>query len=155
MENPFQFTGTGDADLPSPDQPPPPPPPTVRRPVGRNWLLPILVPYSAFMTIAAIMYYYKYSEALQNPPLATIPDLPVLRPPAQGRVRPAIRVRRRRGQEVLRRRDRVRARSRRRRAHLARGPGHGGPAARPGAIARDSLGDAAHGRRLRRGQEGG
>src|SRR5437588_13122868 len=75
MENPFQFTGTGDADLPSPDQPPPPPPPTVRRPVGRNWLLPILVPYSAFMTIAAIMYYYKYSEALQNHPLATIPDL--------------------------------------------------------------------------------
>jgi hypothetical protein len=76
MENPFQFTGPGDAALPSPDQPPPPPPPLPRPPARRqNWVLPILVPYAAFMTVMALVYYFKYSDALKNHPLENIPDL--------------------------------------------------------------------------------
>jgi hypothetical protein len=77
MENPFQFSGPGDAALPAPDQPPTPPPTTVRRPPARrqSWVLPILVPYAAFMTVMALVYYFKYSDALRNHPLENIPDL--------------------------------------------------------------------------------
>jgi hypothetical protein len=40
-----------------------------------NWILPILVPYAIFMTFMAIMYFMKYSRAVQDHPLETIPDL--------------------------------------------------------------------------------
>lgn len=40
-----------------------------------GWLLGILVPYAIFMTVMAIWYYMKYSNAVHDHPLEMIPDL--------------------------------------------------------------------------------
>lgn len=56
--------------------------PTPRMSRNRNapshlagWLLGILAPYAIFMTVIAIWYYMKYSNAVHDHPLEMIPDL--------------------------------------------------------------------------------
>jgi hypothetical protein len=79
--DPFSFGGVVDspvmaAEEASVEPTPSEPPHVAKPPAARNsWLLPILVPYAAFMTIMAIVYFVKYASAVQEHPLEYIPDL--------------------------------------------------------------------------------
>ncbi|HEX4591017.1 MAG TPA: hypothetical protein VH120_13860, partial [Gemmataceae bacterium] len=79
--DPFSFGGAVDSPVAPAEEPTAEPSLTepahvAKPPAARNsWLLPILVPYAAFMTIMAIVYFVKYASAVQEHPLEYIPDL--------------------------------------------------------------------------------